>query len=79
MLNVLLDRHHMYMASSHANKQFLILKLEGKIVDADSSGIIHVEKLLWYFAWPVPVTLLRVYRPVYITIWDVLPRFKVAF
>ncbi len=35
-------------------------KIEGKFVHAESSAIIHVGKLLSYFAWPVPVTLLRV-------------------
>ncbi len=48
------------MASSHANIQFSISKIERKIVHAESSGIIHVGELLSYFAWPVPVTLLRV-------------------
>ena len=48
------------MASSHANIQFSILKIEGKIVHAESSDSIHVGKLLSYFAWAVPVTLLRV-------------------
>ena len=49
------------MASSHANIQFSILKIEGKFGHAQFSGIIHVGKPLLYFAWPVPVTLLRVY------------------
>ncbi len=48
------------MAAGHV-LQSSILKIEGKIVHAESSGIIHVWKLLSYFAWPVPVTLLRVY------------------
>ena len=58
-LNAPLDTHHKYMASSHANTQFSILKIEGKIIHAEFSGITHVGKLLSYFAWPVPVTLLR--------------------
>ena len=52
--------HVLMMCIQHL--QFSILKTEGKIVHAESSGItsIHVGKLLSCFAWPVPVTLLRV-------------------
>ncbi len=46
------------------NIQFAILKIERKIVHAESAGIKHVGTLLSYFAWPVPVTLLRVYNDV---------------
>ena len=36
-----------------------------KLQHAESSGVIQVGKLLSYFAWPVPVTLLRVYLSTY--------------
>ncbi len=36
-------QHHKYMASSHANIQFSILKIEGKIVHAKSSLLYMLE------------------------------------